>query len=229
MSPIVTTEPLQLTKPCLCWVTSILARPASERDVSDAPQQTINLCFSNIADAFRSVCRPPLGRSDHNVVHLVPKYRQLLKREKPQTRRVPIWDHDSSEALKGCFDCTDWLVFIDSCSVNPDEIADTVMSYIQFCEHNVIQMKTIRIFPNNKPRITKYLTFMLNQKKLAFLQGDVASVRNLNKEFRSKVKMAKLQYKNKVEHKLLSGNASDAWKGLITMMGRKQQQKATGV
>ena len=66
---------------------------------------------------------------------------------------------------------------------------------------------------------------MLNEKKLAFLQGDALSVRNLNKEFRSKVKMGKLQYKNKVEHKLLSGNASDAWKGLNTMMGRKQQKK----
>ena len=65
---------------------------------------------------------------------------------------------------------------------------------------------------------------LLNQKKLAFLQ-DVSSFRNLNKEFRSKVKMAKLQYKNKVEHKILYGNASDAWKGLNTMMGRKQQKK----
>ena len=136
--------------------------------MSDAPQQTIDLCFSNIADAFRSLCRPPLGRSDHNVVHLVPKYRQLLKRKKPQTRRVPIWDHDTSEALKGCFDCTDRHGFIESCSVNPDELADTRMSYIQFCEHNVIQMKTIRIFPNNKQWITKYLKCMLNQKKLAF-------------------------------------------------------------
>ncbi len=89
-------------------------------------------------------------------------------------------------------------------------------------------MKTIRIFPNNKPWITKYLKCMLDQKKLLFLQGDASSVRNLNIEFRSKVKMAKLQYKNKVEHKLLSGNASDAWKGLNTMIGRNQQ-KATGV
>ena len=86
-------------------------------------------------------------------------------------------------------------------------------------------MKTIRIFPNNKPWITKDRKVMLNQKKLAFLQGDIAYVRNLNKEFRSKVKMAKLQYKIKAEHKLLSGNASDAWKGLNTMMGRKQQKK----
>ena len=148
MSPIVrpTTEPRtgQLTMPCLCWVTSSFNScditgllPDLHQSVTGPTRlnKTIDMCFSNIPDAFRSlckVCRPPLGRSGHNVVHLVPKYRQLLKREKPQTRRVPIWDDDSSEALKECFDCTDWQVLIDSCCVNPDELADTICPIFNF-------------------------------------------------------------------------------------------------
>ena len=73
--------------------------------------KTIDLCFSNISDAFQSLCRPPLGRSDHNVAHLVPEYRQKLKRETPGAHRVRLWVRDSSKALKGCFEVTDWQVF----------------------------------------------------------------------------------------------------------------------
>ena len=47
-----------------------------------------DLCYSNIPEVFQSLCRPPLGRSDHNVVHLLPKYRQRPKQEKPRIQRV---------------------------------------------------------------------------------------------------------------------------------------------
>ena len=50
-------------------------------------------------------------------------------------------------------------------------------------------------------------------------------IRGLNKEFRNKMKLAKLECKNKVEQKLLSGNASDVWKGLNRMMGRTRKEQ----
>ncbi|KAF4116519.1 uncharacterized protein LOC131537087 isoform X2 [Onychostoma macrolepis] len=34
---------------------------------------TLDKCYGNVPGAYRSVCRPPLGRSDHNVIHLIPK------------------------------------------------------------------------------------------------------------------------------------------------------------
>ncbi|XP_058255511.1 uncharacterized protein LOC131359569 [Hemibagrus wyckioides] len=34
---------------------------------------TLDLCYGNVPGAYKSVCRPPLGRSDHNVIHLIPK------------------------------------------------------------------------------------------------------------------------------------------------------------
>ena len=39
------------------------------------------------------------------------------------------------------------------------------------------------------------------------------------------MKLAKLQYKDKVERKLLCGNASDAWKGLNMTMGRTRKEQ----
>ena len=61
--------------------------------------KAIDLCYGNIPDAFESLCRPVLGHSDHNMIHLVPKYRQMLKRDKPRTHcvRLRVWDNDSSE------------------------------------------------------------------------------------------------------------------------------------
>ena len=95
--------------------------------------KTIDFCFRNIHDAFQSLCRLPLGHSDHDIIHLVPKYRQKLTREIPRTHCVRVWDHDSPEALRGCFKCTDWQVFFDGCSDNSDELIDTVTSYIHWC------------------------------------------------------------------------------------------------
>ena len=53
--------------------------------------RTIDLCHGNIESAYRPVCRPPLGRSDHNVVQLLPKYRQKVKTEGTQTKSCQLW------------------------------------------------------------------------------------------------------------------------------------------
>ena len=52
--------------------------------------RTLDKCFGNIPAAYKAEYGPPLGRSDHNVIHLLPRYRQRLKREKPVTKAVEI-------------------------------------------------------------------------------------------------------------------------------------------
>ena len=42
-------------------------------------------------------------------------------------------------------------------------------------------------------------------------------MRELDKEFRSKAKLAKLAYKDKVEEKLKVGNAKDAWGSTVSV------------
>ena len=116
-------------------------------------------------------------------------------------------------------------MFYDGCSDHVDETADTITSYIKFCEQNLIQTNTVRIFPNNKPCVTKELKGIRNETKHAFLNGNCTLVRGLNKEFRKKMKLVKLEYKNKVDWKLLSGNASDTWKGRNRMMGRTRKEQ----
>ena len=187
--------------------------------------KTLDLCYGNVPGAYAAKCRPPLGRSDHNVVHLLPKYRQKLKREGPRISQSRVWTPGTTDELQCCFEATDWDIFFNSCGSDLDFLTDTITSYIKFCEDSIIPEKTVRIYCNNKPWINKNLKECLNQKKIAFLQGDKQRVRLLGREFRSKSKTAKLEYKNKVEEKFRGGNVRQAWSGLNAMMGRQQKHQ----
>ena len=48
----------------------------------------LDQCYTNVKDANTSVPLPPLGRSDHNIVQLIPRYRPLVQREPTVTRAV---------------------------------------------------------------------------------------------------------------------------------------------
>ena len=58
--------------------------------------------------------------------------------------------------FQGCFDCTDWDALIGA-SESVNEATDVISSYIYFCEGMLIPTKMVKIFPNNKPWITKAL------------------------------------------------------------------------
>ena len=108
------------------------------------------------------------------------------------TRSFPVWTEDSVETLRGCFEATDWDAFFDSCT-DLDMLNDTVTSYIMFCQDTVIKSKTVRIYPNNKPWISKDLKHCLNEKKAAFLKGDKQRVKELEREFYVKLKKSHIK------------------------------------
>ena len=98
-------------------------------------------------------------------------YKPMLKREKVKTKEVKVWSEDAVSKLQRCFDWSDWTVFEDSAK-DIDELTDTVCSYITFCEDIVIPKKYVKVYPNNKPWVTKSLKNALNRKQKAFLKGD---------------------------------------------------------
>ena len=63
----------------------------------------LDQCYTNVKDAYTSVSLPPLGRSDHNIVQLIPRYRPLVQREPTVTRTIKEWSVDAVEKLKGSF------------------------------------------------------------------------------------------------------------------------------
>lgn len=81
-------------------------------DVPTRFNKTIDLCYSNISEAFKARALPPLGLVDHNVIHLLPVYKPRLKQRRPVIRRVSQWSEDAIACLQGCFACTDWEVWM---------------------------------------------------------------------------------------------------------------------
>ena len=53
-----------------------------------------------------------------------------------------MWNEDSIARLQGCFDCSNWDVFPDSCD-SLDELTDVVTSYVSFCVDNVQKRKSV--------------------------------------------------------------------------------------
>ncbi|KAK0150847.1 hypothetical protein N1851_008046 [Merluccius polli] len=86
----------------------------------------LDLCYGNIEKAYYAKALPGLGRSDHNMIWLIPAYQPLIRREKVQTREVKCWSADSTAALRGCLDSTDWDVIMDTSDIND---AATVYSW----------------------------------------------------------------------------------------------------
>ena len=108
-----------------------------------------------------------------------------------------MWSPDV-DVLQGCFDCTDWNVFFDACD-NVHDATEAVSDYINFSEDMIIPTKTINIFPNNKPWITKSLKSTLNEKKIAFQARDRLERKRIQTKLRKEIKESKRQFKEKVE------------------------------
>ena len=178
--------------------------------------RTLDKCYGSVPDAFRSIALPPLGTADHDTILLAPAYIPVIRRAKKVIKNIKQWTSDSIQALQGCFESTDWNNLLTP-SNDMEEQVDTVSSYINFCVDNIIPSKTVTIFPNNKPWITKELKEILNKKKRIFFTGSESEKKEVNREVKRAIKTAKLKYKNKVEEKFTQGNLRSAWQGLKTM------------
>ena len=97
-----------------------------------------------------------------------------------------VLDESGLSALQGCFDCTDWSVFVQSCE-NVDELNDCVTNYIKFCVDIQTREKKVLFYPNNKPWITKDLKKIINEKKFLFAQGEGMALKLKQKELRKEI------------------------------------------
>lgn len=108
-----------------------------------------------------------LGFADHASIQLAPAHLPVVRRAEKIIKVRKQWTSDRTEGLQGCFEVTDWTTLIAPSS-NINEQADTATSYISFCVDYIIPTKTITIFPNNKPWVTKELKVLLNMKNILF-------------------------------------------------------------
>ena len=181
----------------------------------------LDKCYGNIEKAYKAHGKAGLGHSDHNLIHLLPEYRQKLKRHKPIIKTTKKWTNDNIETLRGCFECTDWDVFFGNNTI--DEATEAVSNYIKFCENLVLPEVRHKIYPNNKPWITKDIRSLLERKHKAFRDGDLVGKRNVQKEINYQIRLSKKNYGKTIEDLFRQHDSKKAWAGLklITGIGRK--------
>ncbi len=72
--------------------------------INTCGDRVMDHCYTPFRDAYKSLPRPPFGKSDHSSVLLLPAYRQKLKREAPALRTIQCWSDQSDSILQDCFD-----------------------------------------------------------------------------------------------------------------------------
>ena len=108
-------------------------------------------------------------------------YKQKFKRSRPVTKQRYAWTDDSTEELRAAFYCTDWDLLFNSAS-SLDEATDAITRYVKFCVDTIIPCKTFKMFPNNKPWVTKELRDLLKVKNGALINGNKARVKEVQRK-----------------------------------------------
>ena len=168
----------------------------------------LDKCYGNIKGAYRAKVLPPLANSDHSTVHLMPTYKSAFKSSKPIQKTVLQWTEDSVETLKGCFLCTDWSIFHE---LDLNEATETITDYIHFCVDIVVPKKSILHYPNNKPYITKEVKACINNKKVAFKNGDRGGVAAAQKELNQLLRKARGKHRAALEESVSTMNTKRLW------------------
>uniref|UniRef100_A0A8C7Z516 Reverse transcriptase domain-containing protein n=1 Tax=Oryzias sinensis TaxID=183150 RepID=A0A8C7Z516_9TELE len=180
--------------------------------------------YANVKDAYASNPLPPLGRSDHNLVHLVPEYKPRAKREPPKKKKsVRAWTDEARERLRDCFQTTDWETLCSSHGDDIDSLTHCITDYISFCVENTVPTRRVRCFSNSKPWVTPELRALLKEKRRAFISGDREEQRRVQHELKYKIRQAKNSYKRKLEERLENNNVRVVWRGLKTISGHGQR------
>ncbi|KAI4888277.1 hypothetical protein NFI96_000585 [Prochilodus magdalenae] len=79
-------------------------------DCPTRKNRTIDLLYANVKDAYTATPLPPLGKSDHNLVHLQPQYKPRVRTQPITTRSFRKWSPAAEAALRDCFESTEWSV-----------------------------------------------------------------------------------------------------------------------
>ena len=73
-------------------------------DCTTRGDKTLDLLYANVKNAYKCTALPPLGRSDHDMLHLSPSYILAVKRLPVTTRTSRGWYPEADEALRSCFE-----------------------------------------------------------------------------------------------------------------------------
>ncbi len=115
-------------------------------------------------------------------------------------------------------------------AVSDDDIeaySDSVTCFIRKCVEDVVPIKTIRTYPNQKPWINSDVRAALSAWTSAFKSGNFDDLKQASYDLRKSIKAAKRQYKNKAEEQFNTNNARSTWQGINNITDCKGNKPAT--
>lgn len=148
--------------------------------------------------AHNSSSLPPLGDSDHNLIHFDTTYSPVVGTAGGQQQD---WSKDAEEALRECFNVTDWGLFEEDFGDSIEDLSRCITDCIKSCE-DIVPTEKVSCFSNNKPWINKDIKGLLNRKKRAFMAKDRKDLRTVQKELKRKLREARNSYKENIEAKM---------------------------
>ncbi len=113
--------------------------------------RVLDHCYSPFLDAYKSLPRPPFGKSDHSSVLLLPAYRQKLKREAPALRTIQCWSDQLDAILQDCFDHVDWDMFRAASDDDIEAYSDSVTCFIRKCVEEVVPIENKPVTISGNP------------------------------------------------------------------------------
>ena len=187
---------------------------------------TLDHCYTTLRDAYHSVPRAALGRGDHHLIHLIPRYKQSLKTAKPAVRSFRVWSSEAKERLcawlenAGCDQATvEWAG--PEAGNDLDAYTDTVTSFISLGEEVCVPLRSRLIYNNDKPWFSAHLRKLRSEKEVARRSGDMALFKQAKYTFAKAAKEAKHRFSEKLQQQVSEGNSSSVWKGLKTITNYK--------
>ena len=103
---------------------------------------------------------------------MLPKYETKLKREGIKTIEKQLWNEDREEQLRFEYESTEWANLMDPAE-SLDRNLEVITDYILFVQDIVIPRRTVKIFPNEKPWISKNLKAKVLEKNKLFKNGNI--------------------------------------------------------
>ncbi|XP_071959521.1 uncharacterized protein [Antedon mediterranea] len=158
-----------------CTLKDVLPTYEQAISVETRGSATLDLCYCNVKNAYTSKICSKLGNSDHNNIHIMPKYKTKLKQSKPVVIQQQLWSTEVVEKLRGCLACTDWDIMLDV-DDTLDVRVSTISAYISFCVDMVIPKVTKKIYANEKPWISNQLRKLLQDKRIAHRGKDTPKI-----------------------------------------------------
>ncbi len=86
-----------------------------------------------------------------------------------------------------------------------------------------------KIYPNNKPWVTKSVKSSIQAKKLAFKHGAAPELHTATKELKIEILRAKQNYKLKLENKMATNNLGSAWSSMKAIAGLSYSKNSSTV